>query len=99
MEHKDLLGLHDMSRREIELILDTALPMKDVIQRDIKKVPTLRGKALVTVFYENSTRTRTSFEIAGKYLSADTVNLAVSTSSVQKGKVCGYHKNVGSYGL
>jgi aspartate carbamoyltransferase catalytic subunit len=52
MEHKDLLGLYDMSRREIELILDTALPMKDVIQRDIKKVPTLRGKALVTVFYE-----------------------------------------------
>ena len=86
MEHKDLLGLYDMSRREIELILDTALPMKDVIQRDIKKVPTLRGKALVTVFYENSTRTRTSFEIAGKYLSADTVNLAVSTSSVQKGE-------------
>ena len=86
MEHKDLLGLHDLSRREIEVILDTALPMKDVIQRDIKKVPTLRGKALVTVFYENSTRTRTSFEIAGKYLSADTVNLAVSTSSVQKGE-------------
>ena len=86
MEHKDLLGLHDLSRKEIESILDTALPMKDVIQRDIKKVPTLRGKALVTVFYENSTRTRTSFEIAGKYLSADTVNLAVSTSSVQKGE-------------
>ncbi|HWP96158.1 MAG TPA: aspartate carbamoyltransferase catalytic subunit [Syntrophomonadaceae bacterium] len=85
-QRKDLLGLRDMSREEIELILDTAVPMKDVMSRDIKKVPTLRGKAMVTVFYENSTRTRTSFEIAGKYLSADTVNLAVSTSSVQKGE-------------
>ncbi|MDD3269187.1 MAG: aspartate carbamoyltransferase catalytic subunit [Syntrophomonadaceae bacterium] len=85
-QRKDLLGLRDMSREEIELILDTAIPMKDVIGRDIKKVPTLRGKAMVTVFYENSTRTRTSFELAGKYLSADTVNLAVSTSSVQKGE-------------
>lgn len=78
--------MQDLSREEIQLILDTAIPMKDVIKRDIKKVPTLRGKAMVTVFYENSTRTRTSFEIAGKYLSADTVNLAVSTSSVQKGE-------------
>ncbi len=83
---KDLLGLRDLSREETELILDTAIPMKDVISRDIKKVPTLRGKAMVTVFYENSTRTRTSFELAGKYLSADTVNLAVATSSVQKGE-------------
>ncbi|MGR6835666.1 aspartate carbamoyltransferase catalytic subunit [Syntrophomonas erecta] len=86
MERKDLLGLKDLSREEIEFILHTAVPMKDIIKRDIKKVPTLRGKAMVTVFYENSTRTRTSFEIAGKYLSADTVNLAVSTSSVQKGE-------------
>lgn len=85
-EHKDLLGMKQLKREEIELILDTAVPMKDIINRDIKKVPALRGKALVTVFYENSTRTRTSFEIAGKYLSADTVNLAVSTSSVQKGE-------------
>ena len=85
-QRKDLLGLKDLSREEIELILNTAAPMKDIIKRDIKKVPTLRGKALVTVFYENSTRTRTSFEIAGKYLSADTFNLAVSTSSVQKGE-------------
>lgn len=85
-QRKDLLGLKDLSREEIELILDTAVPMKDILKRDIKKVPTLRGKAVVTVFYENSTRTRTSFELAGKYLSADTVNLAVSTSSVQKGE-------------
>ncbi len=83
---KDLLGIKDLSREEIDQILDTAIPMKDVIKRDIKKVPTLRGKAMVTIFYENSTRTRTSFEIAGKYLSADTVNLAVNTSSVQKGE-------------
>lgn len=83
---KDLLGIKDLSREEIDQILETAVPMKDVIKRDIKKVPTLRGKAMVTIFYENSTRTRTSFEIAGKYLSADTVNLAVNTSSVQKGE-------------
>lgn len=83
---KDLLGLKDATREEIELILNTAVPMKDVIKRDIKKVPALRGKAMVTVFYEPSTRTRTSFEIAGKYLSADTVNLTVSSSSVQKGE-------------
>lgn len=83
---KDLLGLKDLSRDEILTILDTAAPMKDILSRDIKKVPTLRGKVVVTVFYENSTRTRTSFELAGKYLSADTVNLAVSTSSVQKGE-------------
>jgi aspartate carbamoyltransferase catalytic subunit len=85
-QNKDLLGLRELSRKDIELILSTAMPMKDIIRRDIKKVPTLRGKAMVTVFYEPSTRTRTSFEIAGKYLSADTVNLAVTTSSVQKGE-------------
>lgn len=83
---KDLLGLKDVSREAIDQILETAVPMKDVLSRDIKKVPALRGKAMVTIFYENSTRTRTSFEVAGKYLSADTVNLAVSTSSVQKGE-------------
>ncbi len=83
---KDLLGLKDLGREEIDLILNTAEPMKDILKRDMKKAPALRGKAMVTVFYEASTRTRTSFEIAGKYLSADTVNLAVSTSSVQKGE-------------
>ncbi len=83
---KDLLGLRDMTREEIELILNTAVPMKDIVKREIKKVPALRGKGLVTVFYENSTRTRTSFELAGKYLSADTSSLAVATSSVQKGE-------------
>lgn len=86
LARKDLLGIKELQKEEIDLILDTAVPMKDIIKRDIKKVPTLRGKALATVFYENSTRTRTSFEIAGKYLSADTVNLNVATSSVQKGE-------------
>jgi len=83
---KDFLGIEDLSKEEITSILDVARPMKDIISRDIKKVPTLRGKVVVTLFYEPSTRTRTSFELAGKYLSADTVNLAVSTSSVQKGE-------------
>lgn len=86
LKSKDLLGLREISREEIKLILDTAVPMKDIILRKIKKVPTLRGKAVVNLFYENSTRTRTSFELAGKYLSADTINIAASTSSVSKGE-------------
>ncbi|MDA8211253.1 MAG: aspartate carbamoyltransferase catalytic subunit [Clostridia bacterium] len=86
LKSKDLLGLRDITREEIELILDTAVPMKDIILRKIKKVPTLRGKAVVNLFYENSTRTRTSFELAGKYLSADTINIAASSSSVAKGE-------------
>lgn len=85
-QRKDLLGLQELSAEEIMLILDTAGPMKDIISRPIKKVPVLRGKTIVTMFYEPSTRTRTSFELAGKYLSADTVNLSMSTSSVQKGE-------------
>ncbi len=83
---RHLIGLENLSRKEIETILDTALPMRDILQRDIKKVPSLRGKAITTVFFENSTRTRTSFEVAGKYLGADVVNLNVASSSVQKGE-------------
>jgi len=83
---KDLLGLEDITVKEIERILDTAVAMKEVLGRDIKKVPTLRGKSMVCLFYEPSTRTRTSFELAGKYLSMDTVNIAVSTSAVAKGE-------------
>lgn len=83
---RHLLGLEHLSREEIELILDTALPMRDILQRDIKKVPSLRGKAITTVFFENSTRTRTSFEVAGKYLGADVVNLNIASSSVKKGE-------------
>ncbi|HHU32913.1 MAG: aspartate carbamoyltransferase catalytic subunit [Zhaonellaceae bacterium] len=85
-QRKDLLGLKELTADEISLILDTAVPMKEIIQRDIKKVPTLRGKSMVTLFYEPSTRTKTSFEMAGKYLSADTSSLTVSASSVVKGE-------------
>lgn len=86
LKNKDLLGLKNLSSDEIELILNTAEPMKGIIQRTIKKVPTLRGKAVINLFYEPSTRTRTSFELAGKYLSADTINIASSSSSVVKGE-------------
>lgn len=83
---KDLIGLRDISPEEIQLILDTAAPMKEIIKRQIKKVPILRGRTVVTVFYEASTRTRTSFELAAKYLSADAVNIAAASSSVIKGE-------------
>jgi len=83
---KDLLGIADLSADEIYLVLETAEAMREVGQRPIKKVPTLRGKTVVNLFYEPSTRTRTSFEIAEKRLSADTLNVAVSASSVQKGE-------------
>ena len=83
---KDLLGIADLSRDEIYLVLDTAEAMREIGQRPIKKVPTLRGKTVVNLFYEPSTRTRTSFEIAEKRLSADTLNIAVAASSVLKGE-------------
>jgi aspartate carbamoyltransferase catalytic subunit len=83
---KDLLGIGDLTRDEIYLILDTADAMREIAHRPIKKVPTLRGKTVVNLFYEPSTRTRTSFEIAEKRLSADTLNIAVAASSVQKGE-------------
>jgi aspartate carbamoyltransferase catalytic subunit len=86
LNRKDLLGIKELSAEEISLILDTAEPMKEIIRRQIKKVPTLRGKAVINLFYEPSTRTRTSFELAGKYMSADTINIATSTSSVVKGE-------------
>ncbi len=81
-----LLGLEGMSAEEIGLILDTAASLKEINARPIKKVPTLRGKTVVHFFYEASTRTRTSFEIAAKRLSADTVSLSATTSSVTKGE-------------
>jgi aspartate carbamoyltransferase catalytic subunit len=83
---KDLLGIKGMSSDEIKLILDTAATFKDVSERDIKKVPTLRGKTVINLFYEVSTRTRTSFELAGKRLSADVINISTSASSVVKGE-------------
>ena len=83
---KDLLSINDLTRDDIYLILDTAEAMREVGERPIKKVPTLRGRTVVNLFYEPSTRTRTSFEIAEKRLSADTLNIAVATSSVLKGE-------------
>jgi len=86
LTRKDLLGLKDLSRDEINLVLDTAESFKEISTRTIKKVPTLRGTTVINLFYEASTRTRTSFEIAAKRLSADTVNISASTSSVVKGE-------------
>ena len=83
---RNILGLEDFSTEEIRLVLDTAKEMKNIIHRDIKKVPALRGKSIVTLFYEPSTRTRTSFELAGKYLGADVVNITAGTSSIVKGE-------------
>lgn len=83
---KDLLGIDDLTRDEIYRVLDTAEVMREIGERPIKKVPTLRGKTVVNLFYEPSTRTRTSFEIAEKRLSADTLNIAVAASSVLKGE-------------
>ncbi|MBS3969544.1 MAG: aspartate carbamoyltransferase catalytic subunit [Clostridia bacterium] len=86
IKSKDLLGLQGVSREEIELVINTADSLKEIMTRDIKKVPTLRGRVVINLFYEPSTRTRTSFELAGKYMSADMSNLNVSTSSVVKGE-------------
>ena len=83
---KDLLGLEELSREELELILETADSFKEVSTREIKKVPALRGKTVVNLFYEPSTRTRVSFEVAAKRLSADVINIATETSSVRKGE-------------
>jgi len=83
---KDLLGIADLTASEISLVLDTAEAMKEVSARPIKKVPALRGKTVINLFYEPSTRTRTSFEVAEKRLSADTLNIAIATSSVVKGE-------------
>jgi aspartate carbamoyltransferase catalytic subunit len=84
--HKDIIGLKDLTKEEIELLLDTADNLDEINRRDIRKVPTLRGKTVINLFYEASTRTRTSFEIAAKRLSADTINISASTSSTTKGE-------------
>ena len=86
LKRKDLLGIQDLSVEEINLVMETAESFKEVSGRDIKKVPTLRGKTVVNLFFEPSTRTRTSFELAAKRLSADVINFAVSASSVLKGE-------------
>ncbi len=86
LKGRDLIALADLSKEEILYILDTAESMKEVLTRDIKKVPTLRGKTVVNLFFEPSTRTRTSFEMAGKRLSADVINFSPATSSLVKGE-------------
>ncbi len=83
---RDLLGIRDLSKEEILGILNTAENFREINQREIKKVPTLRGKTVINLFFENSTRTRTSFELAAKRLSADSVNISISSSSVAKGE-------------
>jgi aspartate carbamoyltransferase catalytic subunit len=83
---KDLIGLEPLDAEKIRMILDTAEPFKEISERAIKKVPVLRGKTIVNLFFEPSTRTRISFEFAEKRLSADTVNITASGSSVQKGE-------------
>jgi len=85
-KHKHILGIEHLSTEDIQAILDTAEAFKEINSREIKKVPTLRGKTVINAFFEASTRTRLSFEIAGKRLSADTVNISGSTSSVVKGE-------------
>jgi len=86
LSSRHLLGLETTPKDDIKLILDTATTFKEVLERPIKRVPTLQGKTVVNLFYENSTRTRISFELAEKRLSADAVNFSVSTSSVSKGE-------------
>ena len=83
---KDLLGLYETSAEDITAILDTAVGMKKLLTQNLKKLPHLQGRTVTTLFYENSTRTRCSFELAAKYLGAGTVNVSASSSSVQKGE-------------
>ncbi|MFQ5480834.1 MAG: aspartate carbamoyltransferase catalytic subunit [Thermodesulfobacteriota bacterium] len=86
LDRKDLLAVKDLSAHEIGLILDTAASFKEVSEKDIKKVPTLRGRTIINLFYEPSTRTRTSFEIAAKRMSSDAINISLASSSVKKGE-------------
>lgn len=83
---RDLLGLEGLEKEAIEAILDNATTFSEVLRRDVKKVPTLRGKSIITMFFENSTRTRSSFEAAGKYMSADVINISGNASSASKGE-------------
>ncbi|MFL6208022.1 MAG: aspartate carbamoyltransferase catalytic subunit [Pyrinomonadaceae bacterium] len=86
LARKDLLGIRELTPAEIVHVLDTAENFRDISRREIKKVPTLRGRTVINLFFEPSTRTRTSFELAGKRLSADTINISAATSSVTKGE-------------
>src|SRR5258706_15794841 len=83
---KHLITLRETSAADTRYLLDTATAFKEIVERPVKKVPTLRGRAMITLFYENSTRTRTSFEMAAKIMSAEAINIAVAQSSVAKGE-------------
>lgn len=86
LKSQHILGLQEMGADEIALVLDTAANFKEILARRVKKVPTLRGRSVVTLFFENSTRTRTSFELAAKIMSAEAINIAVAQSSAAKGE-------------
>lgn len=86
LKHKDVLGLYDMSAEEIDEILTVGMSMKKLLKQNIKKLPHLQGKSVTTLFYENSTRTRCSFELAAKYMGAHVVNITADSSSVKKGE-------------
>ena len=86
LSSRHLLGLQGVPKEDIQLILDTASTFREILERPIKRVPTLQGKTIVNLFYENSTRTRISFELAEKRLSADSVNFSIGQSSVSKGE-------------
>ena len=97
---KDLVGIKELSRSDIELILDTSSSFKDVLKRDIKKVPALRGKTVANLFFEPSTRTRTSFELAEKRMSMDVLNFSAPTSAVAKGEsLLDTIKTIEAYGI
>ena len=83
---KDFISTKDLTLDEIDFILNQALSFREINQREVKKIPTLKGRTIINLFFEPSTRTRTSFEIAGKRLGADVINFTSSTSSTQKGE-------------
>src|SRR6266480_2134363 len=83
---KHLLSLRETSETDIRYLLETAVSFKEILRRPVKKVPTLRGRSMITLFYESSTRTRTSFELAAKIMSAEAINITVAQSSVSKGE-------------
>ena len=96
---KHLLGIEPLSVDQVQLILETAKSLREISTRPIKKVPTLRGKTVINLFFEASTRTRTSFEIAAKRLSADAINISTSSSSIVKGEdPGGYGQKSGGHG-
>lgn len=85
-DKKDFISTQDLTREQIDYILNQAMSFREINQREVKKIPTLKGRTIVNLFFEASTRTRTSFEIAGKRLGADVINISSSTSSTQKGE-------------